>query len=214
MAEADLSGMERQCRRAVLAAGCALALVFVLALTGAASITLIFDTPGFQEKISGFEGFVLDTVRFLSPLVKLLHTFGGYVAFVLSGWAAIEMFVLARTLRRGTSPEVRQYGPRVLALGVAGGTVLAVMVGVLTVSGTAASMALRKAAPSVEERPEPLNPMARHIADPTAPEDSLVNEHTRSQTYAVGIAALLLAAAASQARKARKAVAEAIRSAE
>lgn len=208
MPEGEAVKIAAQCRRAVIAAGCALGLVFLLALSGAASITLMFETPGFQETIRGFEGAVLDVVRFLSPVIRALHSFGGYVGFVVCGWAAIEMFSLARLLRRGGTAALRIYAPRIGVLGVAGGAVLAVMVGVLTVSGTAASMALRKAAPPVEEKPEPLNPLSRHIAEPRGSDDSLVNEHTRSQTYLVGIAALLLAAGASQARRARKAALE------
>lgn len=209
MAEAQTDPVPAQCRRAVLASGLALGLVFALALSGAASITLMFDASSFQETIKGFEGFVLDTVRMLKPAIRFLHTYGGYAAFVLAGWAGIEMFWLYRALRGSGKVEVRAFATRILVLGVIGGAVLTVTVGVLTVSGTAASVALRGSASPADEGPEPLNPMARSIADPSATGDSLVNEHTRRQTYMVGIAALLLAAAASQARRAAKAAKEA-----
>lgn len=203
MAEAELAAITKQCRRAVVASGMALGLVFALALSGAASITLMFDATSFQETIKGFEGVVLDTLRFFKPMIRPLHALGGYAGFVLAGWAAVEMLWLFRLVRRAPTPELRAFAPRVLALGVIGGAVLAVSVGVLVVSGTMASTALRQAEPELTEGPEPLNPLARGVAQPGSG-DATVNEHTRQQTYFLGIAALLLAAATSQARKAAK----------
>ncbi|MCL4731944.1 MAG: hypothetical protein KJ044_16110, partial [Planctomycetes bacterium] len=135
MAAASADTLTAQCRRAVLASGLALGLVFLLALSGAASITLMYETPGFKERIGGFEGAVLEAVRLIRPLIRPLHSFGGYAAFVLAGWAAIEMLGLFRLLRNAPTPELRAFAPRVLALGAIGGAVLAASVAVLVVSG-------------------------------------------------------------------------------
>jgi hypothetical protein len=144
-------------------------------------------------------------------MIRPLHNYGGYAAFVLAGWSCIEMLWLFRLLKRGPTSEIRAFGPRIFVLGVVGAALLAASVGVLVVSGTVASLALRQAQPVAEDSPQPLNPVARHIAQPAADGgDASVNEHTRQQTYFMGIAALLLAAATSQARKAAKTAREAV----
>lgn len=201
MATSAPSRLKSQCRRATWAAGVCLGLVFVLGVSGVASITLLYEDPWFVNETRGFEGAVIQTVLALKPLIRFLHTYGGYAAFVLAGWTAIEMFALWRLLRGQTSAESRQAATWVMGLGVIGGAALAGAVALLTVSGIAAAGFLQqsKLAPGEEAAQEnPALPGARPAGEKGA---EFVEWHTRELTYVVAAAALMLAGAASQARK-------------
>ncbi len=201
MATTAPNRLKEQCRRAIWAAGVCLALVFVLGVSGVASITLLYEDPWFVNETRGFEGAVIQTVLALKPLIRFLHTYGGYAAFVLAGWTAVEMFGLWRVLRAQATAESRQASTWVMGLGVVGGAALAGAIGLLTVSGIAAAGFLQqsKLAPGESAAQEnPALPGARGTPDKGA---QFVEWHTRELTYVVAAAALMLAGAASQARK-------------
>ena len=191
------------CLRSVYAAGLCLLVVFLMALSGAASITLLYDDPTFERGLHGFEGSVVRTVTDLRGLVAFIHGFGGYAAFVLAGWAAVEMFSLYRALRR-EGPLLRAFSGRMLVLGVIGSVLLACSIGILTITGVKAAGFNRGYATTDIDELHARVPGADRFA--SAEGDEMVNWHTRELTYLLGAAALLVAAATSQVRKVRTAL--------
>lgn len=191
------------CFRAVFAAGSCLAIIFLMALSGAASITLLYDDPTFMGNTAGFERTVIDVVTALRPAIGFVHSFGGYAAFVLAGWAAVEMFSLSRALRKAEIAEQRQAANRILFLGVIGSALLACSIGILAVTGVKAAGLNRAITGKPSDQMTPMVPGADRFVAPEG--DEMVNWHTRELTYLLGAAALLVAAATSQVRKVRQA---------
>jgi hypothetical protein len=189
------------CFRSVFAAGSCLALVFLMALSGAASITLLYDDRTFMAGTTGFEAGVANTVIAMRGLIGFLHGFGGYAAFILAGWAGVEMYSLSRALRKAALPEQRQAANRILFLGTVGSALLACSIGILAVTGVKAAGLNRAGA-----EPDAMSARVPGADRFVAPEgDEMVNWHTRELTYMLGASALLVAAATSQVRKVRQA---------
>jgi hypothetical protein len=191
------------CLRSTVAAGLCLGVVFLMALSGAASITLLYDDRAFLDATRGFEGAVMNAVLSLRGPVNFIHSFGGYAAFILAGWTGVEMFSLSRALRQASMPEQRQAANRILFLGTLGSAVLACSIGILAVTGVKAAGLNRQLMGEPKDEMRPVVPGADRFVAPEG--DQMVNWHTRELTYLLGAAALLVAGATSQVRKVRQA---------
>src|SRR5690606_24260779 len=100
----------KRARAAQWACGLCLALLFLLGLSGIASITLLHDDQLYVGNTGGLEGSVLDTVMDLRWLIEPLHEWGGYLAIVLGGWAGLALWRFARHIRRSDRAEWRRTG--------------------------------------------------------------------------------------------------------
>lgn len=197
MADEQQPRLRAQVMRALVSSGLSLFVVLLMAISGAASITLLYFGGSFVPGMRGFEGSVVSTVLALEPLINLVHELGGYAAFVFAGWAGVEMFALARMLRRSDQPALRAAASRVMLPGVSGAVLLACSIALLTFTG------VKAAGFNHSQQPLAATPTAPGSEKFTSAEgDELVNWHTRELTYILALGALLLAAGASQARKA------------
>jgi hypothetical protein len=126
-------------RRAQWACGLCLGLMFVMGLSGIASITLLHDDPLYTGATGGVEGTTLEIVISLRWLIELLHEWGGYVGIVLAGSAALAVFSFARRIRRGENLEWRRTARWVGPAGILGGGLIIASLLLLIASGVAAS---------------------------------------------------------------------------
>jgi hypothetical protein len=128
----------KSARRAQWACGLCLGLMFVMGLSGIASITLLHDDPLYTGSTGGIEGTTLEVVISLRWLIELLHEWGGYVGIVLAGWAALAVFSFARRIRRGDNLDWRRTARWVGPAGILGGGLIIASLLLLIASGVAA----------------------------------------------------------------------------
>lgn len=125
-------------RRVMVACGLCFTLLFVTGMCGAASITLLYDDPLYNESIKGIEGATLSAVVALKGFITFMHTWGGYAGILLAGWSMFELLRFARVIRRsdnqGWKSTARWLGPA----GVAGSVLIAGSLVALLASGVAA----------------------------------------------------------------------------
>jgi hypothetical protein len=195
----------RRARRVLWACGLCFGLLFLMGLTGIASITLLYDDPQMRTNMSGFEGDVVRFVASIEDLIHFIHEWGGYAGIVLSGWAGLEVFSFARLLRRTDKPEWRTSGRRLAPLGVAGAALLITALLFLIPSGVAARLYLTNEAPRVvndtpnPERVQPRIPGAVEMED--ASDSGQVDWHTKQLNYVLAIGAILLMFAVTSTRR-------------
>ncbi|MCC6464889.1 MAG: hypothetical protein IT463_06060 [Planctomycetes bacterium] len=183
-------------RRVMWSCGLCFALLFLLGLSGVASITLLYDAPGFHT--TGLEGTVLDTVRFARPLIRALHTYGGYVAVLLCGWSALELLAFAKALKGTRWVRMSLLIHLTTVVGV---LLMIISVLALTVTGVSAAGFLHRElepGPGVAGREAPAVPLPSAVAEQGT--ERSVEWHTRELNYLLGLGALLTAAAVAAAR--------------
>jgi hypothetical protein len=195
----------RRARRVLWACGLCFALLFLMGLTGIASITLLYDDPMMRTNMRGFEGDVVRFVASIGGLIHMIHEWGGYVGIVLSGWAGLEIFSFGRLLRRTDKPDWRASGGRLMPLGVAGAALLITALLLLIPSGVAARMYLINETPPVvddtsnPERVQPRIPGTVEFED--AGDSGQVDWHTKQLNYLLAIGAILLLFGVSSTRR-------------
>ena len=201
----DKAEIVSRARRALWACGICFGLLFLMGLSGVASITLLYDDPLYRTGTQGFEGDVVRTVSALSGVIGIIHSWGGYVGIVLAGWAGLEMFSFGRLLRRTDEGDWRSAGRRLMPLGLAGAGILILALILLIPSGVAAKGFLSYSEPKVvNDTPNP-GSFAPRIPGRVELEDGgdskFVEWHTRELNYMLAVGALLLVFAASSTRK-------------
>ncbi|MCB9893971.1 MAG: hypothetical protein H6839_05975 [Planctomycetes bacterium] len=201
----ERSEIAGRARRVLWACGLCFGLLFLMGLSGVASITLLYDDPLYRTGTQGFEGVVVRTVSSLSGVIKALHSWGGYVGIVLAGWAGLEVFSFGRLIKRSEEGEWRATGRRLMPLGLAGAAMLIVALILLIPSGVAAKSFLSHDEPKVvDDTPNPgaFAPRISGRAELENGADSkFVEWHTRELNYVLALGALLLVFAASSTRK-------------
>lgn len=205
MPEATISphaAVLRRARRVLWSCGLCFGLLFLMGLTGVASITLLYDDPMLRTNLTGFEGNVVRFVASMADVIHFIHEWGGYLAIALSGWAGLEVFGFARVLRKTDKPEWRTSGGRLAPLGIAGAVLLIVTLLLLIPSGVKARAYLTNDAPAVvDSMPNPERTQPR-ISDMEDPGDSgQVDWHTKQLNYMLAIGAILLMFAVSSTRR-------------
>ncbi len=126
-------------RRAQWACGLCLGLMFLMGLSGIASITLLHDDPLYTGVTGGIEGTTLDIVIALRWLIELLHEWGGYLCILLAGWAALAVLSFARRVKRTDNADWKRTARWVGPAGIIGGGVIMGSLLLLIASGVAAS---------------------------------------------------------------------------
>lgn len=196
--------IRRHARRVQWACGLCFALLFLMGISGLASVTLLHDDPAFTSNIRGIEGATLKTVIALRGVIEVLHEWGGYLGIVLGGWAGIEVFQFSRLLRRSDRAEWRGTGRWMGLVGLVGGIVIIGALLALLASGVAARayvdhIATRHAddftgidrGSALTERGEAMEGF---------PEHQLAELHVRELNYALALGAILLVLAANSTR--------------
>lgn len=207
--------------RVMLAGGLLLALLVLLGITGLASVTLFyieFDSGTAQDS---FERTVIATVKFFDGwfadgtrwhLVRHIHGIGAFLAIVLTGWAAVEIWGAAAVFRQHLREEVRATARWMRPLAALGTLFLLGAIVVQLLAGAATRGALddmRVPAaldrpPSVGESDRIVDSLSRLKKDDfTQTKDEVVVQvHMRELNYPLGFGALLLLMAVMAARRA------------
>lgn len=192
--------VRRKASRAQWACGLCFGLLFLMGVSGIASITLLYDSPLYRTGVRGFEATVMDTVVAMKGAIGLIHGWGGYVGIVLAGWAGLEVFSFGRRLKRTDNSGWRRTGSILSALGLFGAAMLITSLMLLIPSGVAAQGFLSQDRSSVET-PAPVG-----LKRPTTQEFSdggsrMVEWHTRELNYLMAFGAIILAYAAARIRR-------------
>jgi hypothetical protein len=195
----------RRARRVLWSCGLCFGLLFLMGLTGVASITLLYDDPMLRTNMGGFEGDVVRFVASIDGLIHFIHEWGGYAGIILAGWAGLEVFSFTRVLRRTDKPEWRTSARRLAPLAIAGSLLLITALLLLIPSGVAAKTFLANDVPAVvnhtpnPERLQPRIPTAVEMDDGGA--GGQVDWHTKQLNYLLAIGAILLLFAVSSTRR-------------
>lgn len=192
--------VRRRAKRAQWACGLCFGLLFLMGLSGIASITLLYDTPMYRSGVRGFEGAVMDIVVALKQAIRLLHAWGGYVGILLSGWAGLEVFSYGRLLKRTGDSGWRRTGRMLGPLGLFGAAVLIASLLLLIPSGVAAQGYLKVEA-AATETPAPVGLQRPSHNEATEGDSRLVEWHTRELNYLMALGAILLVFAAASIRR-------------
>jgi hypothetical protein len=201
----DNPEIQRRARRVLWACGLCFGLLFLMGLTGVASITLLYDDPMMRTNMRGFEGSVVRFVASLEDVIDVIHSWGGYAGIVLSGWAGLEVFSFARLLRRTDKAEWRTSGRRLAPLGLAGAVLLIGALLVLIPTGVAAKGYLGSDEPAVvdempnPDRQPPRVPGVVELED--AGDSEMADWHLRQLNFLLAIGAFLLMFAVSSTRR-------------
>ena len=191
-------------KRVQWACGLCFGLLFLMGVSGLASITLLHDDPTFTSNISGVEGATLKTVIALRGVIELLHEWGGYLGIVLAGWAATEVLNFARRLRKSDSSSWRATGRWMGPVGIFGGLVIVGALIALLASGVAAKGYVDHIGKrhsdelSGIDRGGALTDRGETMTD--YPKHELAEMHVRELNYALAIGAILLVLAANSTR--------------
>lgn len=175
-------------RRAQWASGICLTMIVLLALSGMASITLMYDDPLSRKGAQGVEGFVLESVITLKPLIHLIHTWGGYVTIVVAGWAMVELFGVSRVAKVHSASRGRWIG----FLAVIGGLFILASVLGLIWSGEGTGQWLKTEISPIGQKEPP---------KPVKFEDRWTDLHTRDLLYPLGIGVILMVLASTSSKR-------------
>lgn len=201
----DNTQVQRRARRVLWSCGLCFGLLFLMGLTGVASITLLYDDPMMRTNMRGFEGEVVRFVASLEGLIHFIHEWGGYAGIVLSGWAGVEVFSFARLLRRSDKVEWRTSSRRLAPLGIVGAGLLVVALLLLIPTGVAAKGFLSSETPEASSNTQGPEHMQRRIPGVVAVEDAgdseLADWHLRQLNFVLAIGAFLLMFAVSSTRR-------------
>ena len=202
--KSDYEDVKRHATRVQWACGLCFGLLFLMGVSGIASITLLHDDPAFTGNIGGIEGATLKTVIFLRGGIEFLHEWGGYIGIVLAGWAATEVFNFARRLRKSANGDWRSTGRWMGPVGILGGLVIVASLLALLASGVAAKgyvdhISARHNDELVGiDRSGALTSRGKAMDD--FPKHELAELHVRELNYALALGAILLVFAANSTR--------------
>ncbi len=207
--------------RALLANGLLFGLLVVLGISGLASVTLFyieFDAGTAQDSL---ERAVISVVKFCDGwhedgtrwhLVRHVHGIGAYLALVLTGWAAIEIWSAAGVVRTHVKPEVRATARWMRPLAAFGALFLILALVAQLLAGAATRGALNdmrvpaplERPPSARESDKVVEAMSKLHADTRAQtqDEVVVQVHMRELNYPLGLGAILLLIAVMLARRA------------
>ena len=196
------AALKFRARRMTLACGLCLGLLFLLGLTGMASVTLLYDDGVSAAYDRGFETSVLRTVIALKTAIRLIHSYGSYLAIVLAGWAAVELFRMSKVLASSEIAKARARGRALIFIAlVAGVSIIGALVG-LSATGVKTHAELRG------DRPAEPDPMAAPLPLPAGPGESVdlpaVVMHTRDLNLVLMIGVFLMVIGVSVGRQAAK----------
>lgn len=196
--------IKRAAKRVQWACGLCFGLLFLMGISGLASVTLLHDDPAFTSNIGGIEGATLKTVIALRGVIELLHEWGGYLGIVLAGWAGVEVFNFARRLRKSDRSEWRGTGRWMGPVGILGAVVIVGSLVALLASGVAARAYVEHigARHSDElsgiDRGGALTNRDEAMGD--FPKHELAEMHVRELNYALAFGAIILVFAANSTR--------------
>lgn len=192
--------IRRKASRAQWACGLCFGLLFLMGLSGIASITLLYDSPLYRTGVRGFEATVMNAVVSMKGVIGLIHGWGGYVGILLAGWAGLEVFSFGRRLKRTENPGWRRTGSILSALGLFGAAMLITSLLLLIPSGVAAQGFLSHDTGSIDA-PAPVGltrPSSSQFSDGSS---RMVEWHTRELNYLMAFGAIILAYAAARIRR-------------
>ncbi|MBZ0134825.1 MAG: hypothetical protein K8I27_00465 [Planctomycetes bacterium] len=196
--------VKRHASRVQWACGLCFALLFLMGVSGVASVTLLHDDPTFTSNIGGIEGATLKTVIALRGVIELLHEWGGYFAIVLAGWAGTEVFNFSRRLRKSDRGEWRGTGRWMGPVGVFGGIVIIGSLIALLASGVAAKAYVDHIGAHHSDELSGIDRSgaltSRGEAMDEFPKHDLAEMHVRELNYALALGAILLVLAANSTR--------------
>lgn len=181
------------------ACGLCFALFILMGLSGVASVTLLYAGPPFAPQPGTLEDSVIGIVAALEPVIRFIHSYGGYLGIVLAGWACIEVFQCGRLIR----PKARTTGTGLVATAVIAGVLLVggVISQLATGVGAAAFLRVDSMLPG-ESRPDPSRLVQTEPERPGKQSDpQLVEWHTRELNYTIAAGTLLLVWAAAATRR-------------
>lgn len=204
MPEIDKDEIEQVRARAfrpLLACGLCFAMLLLMGLSGVASITLMYDDPMYIQAMKGVEGAVARAVTGMDWLIRFIHTWGGYAAIVLAGWAGTELLIYGRRLRKTGDAGWRKTGKRLPFIGVFGSLMLIASLLVLIGSGIAAQGYMRV---GYGDLPDPeLNRDRMHERNVEPREERpIVEWHIRELNYFMALGAIVLVLGAGSVRNA------------
>jgi hypothetical protein len=198
------AGLFRHARRLQWACGLCFALLFLMGLTGLASITLLHDNPTFTSGLTGIEGATFKVVKALRGFIEHAHEWGGYLSILLAGWAGLEVLTFALRLRRlkdsGRRSTARWLGPA----GVLGAVVIVGALLLLLASGVAARNYVKHVSQMHGDELGAIDRGGaltnRDAATADFPKYELAEYHVREFNYLLAAGALLLVIAANRVR--------------
>ncbi|MBK8206323.1 MAG: hypothetical protein IPK87_05920 [Planctomycetes bacterium] len=191
-------------RRVQWACGLCFGLLFLMGISGIASITLLYDDPLYHESTRDIEGATLRTAIELKWLIGALHMWGGYVAILLAGWAAMEVFSFSRLVRRSDNPGWRSTARWLGPAGIGGGATIVLAVVLLLASGVAAKGYVQHITRYGEVKSEIEGAPGEHDAAKALegyPDSNMAEWHIREMNYLLAIGAIVLVAAAASVRR-------------
>jgi len=184
--------------RAQWACGLCFGLLFLMGLSGVASITLLYDNPMYRSGVQGFEGQVMGVVVAMKGAIRFIHAWGGYAGILLAGWAGLEVFSFSRLLKRTDNAGWRRSGRLLGVLGLAGAVLLIASLLLLIPSGVAAKGFLG-VEPQTKDVPAPVGLQRPGSEDSN--DGGMVEWHTRELNYLMALGAIVLVFAASGIRR-------------
>lgn len=191
-------------RRVMWACGLCFALLFVTGMCGAASITLLYDDPLYNESIKGIEGATLSTVVAMKGFIRFVHTWGAYPAMLLAAWSMFELLRFSRIARRsgnaGWRSTARWLGPA----GVVGALLIVLSLISLLASGVAAKgygehiASYQFVSETVEGKPgeHDANAMLKDY-----PDSGMAEYHVRELNMLLALGAIVLVMATASVRR-------------
>lgn len=207
--------------RAMLAAGFLFGLLLLLGLSGMASVTLFYIEFDAGTSHESFENTVITIVKFCDGwfadgtrwhVLRHIHGFGSYLAIVLTGWTAVELWSAAGAIRLHVNAEVRRHARFMRPLAIVGAVALEGAIIVQLLAGSATRGALddmrvpapldRPATPG--ESDKIVGSLSRLSADNAAQsrDEVVVQVHMRELNYPLGFGAILMLMAVVLARRA------------
>ncbi|CAG1769998.1 hypothetical protein BAC2_00742 [uncultured bacterium] len=211
----------RAAGRAMFVSGLLFGLLVLLGITGMASVTLFYIEFDAGTSHESFEGVVISIVRFCDGwlsdgtrlhLLRHIHGIGSYLAIVLTGWAAVELWSAAGVIRIHVNQEVRQNARFMRPLAIFGAVALEGAIIVQLLAGSATRGALddmRVPAPldrpaSAGESDRVIESLSKLSADNAAQsrDEVVVQVHMRELNYPLGFGAILMLIAVVLARRA------------
>ncbi|MCB9934065.1 MAG: hypothetical protein H6840_00090 [Planctomycetes bacterium] len=204
-AENPNAALLRHGRRVQWIAGLCFALLFLMGVSGLASITLLHDDRLYTDSMQGVEGATLRTVIALRGVIGLIHAWGGYLGIMLAGFAGLEVLRFARLLRKAERADWRGTGRWLGPLGVLGGLVVMAALVLLLASGVSARGYVRQISArhsdelSGIDRSRALGSAAEERKE--FPRSEFAEMHVKELNYLMAAGAILLVLAASVTRR-------------